>query len=131
MMEEHRERLDDTRESVTHKAVIHGIPEKCPHCAKEVRGGRTKFFFTVGLYPDGRPSELFLHMDESGSTLDGFADAWSVAVSVCLQSGTPLKKLVEKFSYQEFEPKGRSEEVGYARSVIDYVVRWMDKEFGV
>ncbi|MDD8013998.1 MAG: hypothetical protein PHX05_11025 [Acidobacteriota bacterium] len=121
-MSDKRERLPNTRRGVTHKAVIlAGEP-----------AGRVKFFFTVGCYADGRPAELFLHMDESGSTLDGFADAWSIAISLCLQSGIPLKKIVEKFSWQEFEPKGRTEnaEIRVARSVVDYVVRWMELRFG-
>jgi ribonucleoside-diphosphate reductase alpha chain len=116
-----REKLPDTRKSVTHKAVI------------LAEGSRVKFFFTVGFYPDGRPGELFLHMDEGGSTLDGFADAWSIAVSLCLQSGVSLETLVNKFSFQEFEPKGMTDcpEVQVARSVVDYVVRWMEKGFKI
>jgi hypothetical protein len=44
---------------------------------------------------------------------------------------TSLDKLVEKFSFQEFEPKGRTEceQVRFARSVVDYCVRWMQAEF--
>ncbi len=127
-----KEKLPDTRESITHKAVILGSPVTCSHCAGELRKARTKFFFTVGLYADGRPGELFLHMDEAGSTLDGFADAWSLAVSMCLQNGVSIEKIVEKFSYQDFEPKGmveHSTEIRTAKSVVDYVVRWMGKQF--
>lgn len=112
-----KEKLPDTRRSLTRKATING------------EAGRVKFFFTVGLYENGLPGELFLHMDESGSTLDGFADAWSIAISLCLQHGVTLETLVKKFSYQEFEPKGMTndKEIHTARSVVDYVVRWMEK----
>ena len=92
-----RERLPDTRRSVTHKAVIHS------------EGGKVKFFLTVGLYEDGRPGEVFVTCDQSGSTLDGFADAWATAVSMCLQSGVSLATIVEKFGYMQFEPLGRTE----------------------
>ncbi|MDD8011878.1 MAG: hypothetical protein PHX05_00170 [Acidobacteriota bacterium] len=117
-MNDTRERLPDTRPSITHKAVIRAA---APF-------GRVKFFFTVGFYPDGRPAELFLHMDESGSTLDGFADSWSIAISIALQRGESLESLVKKFGYQEFEPKGITEdqEIPFARSVVDYVMRWME-----
>jgi len=128
-----REKLPDTRRSVTHKAVIHS------------ENKRIKFFFTVGFYPEeeveggglkvegkNRPGEVFLHMDESGSTLDGFADSWAIAISLCLQRGEPLAELVKKFSYQEFEPKGMTEnpEIPFARSPVDYVVRWMARHCG-
>ena len=115
-----RERMPDTRRSVTHKAVIHA---EC---------GKVKFFVTVGLYADGRPGEIFLSCDESGSTLDGFADAWAMAVSLCLQAGVSLETLVDKFSFLQFEPRGMTEceAVRSARSMVDYAVRWMASEFG-
>lgn len=115
-----RERMPDTRRSVTHKAVIHA------------ESGKVKFFVTVGLYADGRPGEIFLSCDESGSTLDGFADAWAMAVSLCLQAGVSLETLVDKFSFLQFEPRGMTEceAVRSARSVVDYAVRWMASEFG-
>jgi ribonucleoside-diphosphate reductase alpha chain len=111
-----RERMDDTRSSVTHKASIR-TPD-----------GRVKFFITVGFYPDGRPGELFLHMDQSGSTLDGFADAWATAVSLCLQMRTPMRVLVDKFAFQSFDPQGMTDnpDIPVARSVIDYTIRWLE-----
>lgn len=123
-----RERLPTTRRGVTHKGVIHAQPELCPHCKGIVHEGRVKFFLTVGLYPDGRPGEVFLHMDAAGSTLDGFASMWSTALSMCLQAGIPLETLVKKFSYQEFEPQGMTENDGIrtARSIVDYVIRYLE-----
>jgi ribonucleoside-diphosphate reductase alpha chain len=110
-----RERLPDLRYGVTHKAVI------------RAEDRRVKFFFTINYFKDGRPGELFLHMDESGSTLDGFADCWAIAVSMCLQQGITVEKLMEKFAFQEFEPKGFTDnkDIRVARSVVDYVVRFM------
>jgi ribonucleoside-diphosphate reductase alpha chain len=115
-----REKMPMTRRSVTHRAVIW------------TEAGRVKFFITVGLFADGRPGEVFLTCDESGSTLDGFCDCWAIAVSMLLQCGTSVEKLVEKFAYQDFEPRGRTEcaAVGLARSVVDYTVRWLAAEFG-
>lgn len=114
-----RERLPETRESITHRATIHSAD------------GKVKFFVTVGLFPDGRPGELFLTCDASGSTLDGFADSWALAVSLCLQAGVPLETLVEKFSFVQFEPSGMTDDpaVRHARSVVDYVMRWMGEYF--
>jgi len=118
-----RERLPDTRVSITHKAVI--LAEE------DGKAKRIKFYFTVGLFTDGRPGELFLHMDEAGSTLDGMADTIGILISLCLQEGVPLAKLVEKLAYQQFNPQGMTEnpEMRFVKSIVDYVVRWMEREF--
>ena len=50
-----RERLPDDRISVTHKFSIAG----------------QKGYFIVGLYDDGRPGELFIYMNKTGSVLSG------------------------------------------------------------
>ena len=114
-----KKRLPATRKSITHKGIIH---------AQE---GRVKFFITVGLFDDGRPGEIFLTLDEAGSTLDGYSNAWAIAVSMLLQEGVTLEKIHEKFSFQNFAPYGMSEnkQIGFARSIPDYVVRWMKAEF--
>lgn len=114
-----KKRLPATRHSVTHRGIIH---------AKE---GRTKFFITVGLYDDGKPGEVFITCDQSGSTLDGYSDSWAIAISMLLQTGTTLEKLIEKFARQGFEPSGQTDcqAVGYAHSIPDYVCRWMQSEF--
>ena len=124
-------KISATRESVTHKAVIRCAPEACEKCGHVADGsGRVKFFFTVGII-DGKPVELFLHMDRSGSTIDGFAKCWALAVSLCLREGVPLEKVVEKFSFQQFEPRGFTEnaQIRTAQSVVDYVARWLAREF--
>lgn len=116
-----RERLPDTRKSVTHKVKIRsGIREKA-----------IKLFITVGLYEDGRPGEVFIQVDEKGTELSGFCIVTGLLMSLCLQAGVSLEKLHEKLSYQEFEPKGLTDnpEIRFAKSVADYVVRWMEGEF--
>ena len=111
-----RERLGEVRRGWTHRGVIFSQEH-----------GRVKFFLTVNCYPDGRVGEVFITCDASGSTLDGFCDAWSTAISMLLQHGETVEDLVRKFGFAEFEPKGRTEcrEIGFARSVPDYVMRWI------
>jgi len=119
-----REKLPDTRRSITHKAVI--LSEK------DGKLDRVKFYFTIGFYPDGRPGELFMHMDEAGSTLDGMADSFGIMVSFSLQNGVTWSKLVEKLAYQQFNPQGMTEnpKLRFVKSVVDYVMRWGELEFG-
>lgn len=122
-----RERLPETRGGVTHKAVIYAAPERCLECGKPQGSGRVKVFLTMNFFPDGRPGEVFVSADQSGSTLDGFGEAWGTAISMLLQHGVSLEELGRKFAFQQFEPSGRTEcrEIGLARSIVDYVMRWM------
>ena len=48
-----------------------------------------------------------------------------------LQYGVPLQVLVDKFSHVRFEPSGMTQnpEVRFAKSIVDYVFRWMATKF--
>ena len=110
-----RERLPDTRQSITHKFSVNGH----------------EGYITVGLYPDGRPGELFITMAKEGSTIGGLMDCFGTAVSMSLQYGVPLKVYVEKFSHTRFEPQGitSNPEIRVATSIVDYIFRWLGKTF--
>jgi ribonucleoside-diphosphate reductase alpha chain len=110
-----RRRLPDERQSITHKFDIAGH----------------EGYITVGLYEDGQPGELFLVMAKEGSTISGFADAFAQAISYALQYGVPLQDLVDKFSHVRFEPSGmtRNPDVRFAKSIVDYIFRWMATKF--
>jgi hypothetical protein len=59
--------------------------------------------------------------------MDGFA----TAISFALQYGVPLNFLVDKFSHVRFEPSGwtGNPQVPYAKSILDYIFRWMGAKF--
>ena len=88
-------------------------------------------YITVGLFQDGQPGEIFLVMAKEGSTISGFADAFAQAISYALQFGVPLQALVDKFSHVRFEPSGmtRNPEIRFAKSIVDYIFRWMATKF--
>ena len=110
-----RERLPDTRESVTHKFNV----------------GGHEGYLNVGLYPDGRPGELFITMAKEGSTIGGLMDSFGTAISLSLQYGVPLTVLVNKFSHSRFEPMGytTNPEIRIATSVVDYIFRFLGIRF--
>ncbi|MEZ6099048.1 MAG: vitamin B12-dependent ribonucleotide reductase [Pirellulaceae bacterium] len=110
-----RERLPDTRQSVTHKFNVAGH----------------EGYITVGLYKDGRPGELFITMAKEGSTIGGLMDSFGTAVSMSLQYGVPLEVLVDKFSHSRFEPMGHTTnpDIRIAKSVVDYIFRWLGINF--
>ena len=110
-----RRKLPDERQSITHKFDIAGH----------------EGYVTVGLFEDGQPGEIFLVMAKEGSTISGFADAFAQAISYALQYGVPLQVLVDKFSHARFEPSGmtKNPEVRFAKSIVDYIFRWMATKF--
>ena len=110
-----RRRLPDERQAITHKFDIAGH----------------EGYITVGLFDDGSPGEIFLVMAKEGSTISGFADAFAQAVSYALQYGVPLQALVDKFSHVRFEPSGltKNPDVRLAKSIVDYIFRWMATKF--
>jgi ribonucleoside-diphosphate reductase alpha chain len=50
---------------------------------------------------------------------------------LALQHGVPLKLLCDKFSHTRFEPSGWTQqpELGYAKSIHDYIFRWLRLRF--
>ncbi len=110
-----RRHLPDERPALTHKFSI----------------GGHEGYITVGLFEDGRPGELFVRMAKEGSVISGLMDAFATAVSIMLQYGVPLHVMVNKFSHSRFEPSGftNNPEVPHAKSLMDYIFRWLALKF--
>jgi len=111
----YRRRLPDERQSLTHKFSI---------------GGHTGYI-TVGMYEDGAPGEIFVVMSKEGSVVSGLMDGFATAISLALQYGVPLRVLVNRFSHSRFEPSGftKNPEIPIAKSILDYIFRWMASRF--
>jgi ribonucleoside-diphosphate reductase alpha chain len=111
-----REFLPDERQSITHK----------------FRVGDQEGYLTVGLYPDGRPGELFVKINKEGSMVSGLTDAVAKLASIALQYGVPLEELAPKMRNTRFEPYGPTgnPEVPWATSVVDYIFHWLQVKFG-
>jgi len=110
-----RRHLPDERRSITHKFSIAGH----------------EGYITVGMYEDGTPGEIFITMAKEGSVISGLMDAFATAISLALQYGVPLEKLVEKFSYTRFQPSGftNNPQIPVATSIVDYIFRWLGMKF--
>ena len=113
--EPYRRNLPDTRQSLTHKFSI----------------GGSEGYMTVGQFEDGAPGEVFIQMAKAGSTINGLMDSIGVLLSLSLQYGVPLETLVKKFAHVRFEPEGmtRNRDIPMAKSVMDYLARWLGMEF--
>jgi ribonucleoside-diphosphate reductase alpha chain len=110
-----RRKLPDTVTSLRHKFNIGGF-EGYLHC---------------GVYEDGSLGELFVIAEKMGSTMQGFLDAFATSVSLGLQYGVPLEKLIDKFSGTRFDPAGftTNPDIQLTTSVIDYIFRWLELQF--
>jgi ribonucleoside-diphosphate reductase alpha chain len=76
--------------------------------------------------------EIFLtDIGKEGSTLRGMMNSFATAISIALQYGVPLETLVRKFSYMRFEPEGMTSnpEIPFAKSMPDYIMRWLASRF--
>jgi ribonucleoside-diphosphate reductase alpha chain len=110
-----RRKLPAERNSITHKFSV----------------GGHEGYITVGMYDDRTPGEIFIKMAKEGSTLSGIMDAFALSVSISLQYGVPLRALVDKFCNSRFEPSGYTgnPKIRYAKSVVDYIGRWLGGKF--
>lgn len=112
-----RERLPDTRNSITHKVSISG----------------QELYITLGLFEDGRPGELFITAAKEGSTLAGLLDCIGILTSIALQHGVPLTILERKLAHTRYEPSGHTTNLDLdlrtATSITDYIFRYLGKLF--
>jgi ribonucleoside-diphosphate reductase alpha chain len=108
-------RLQDERSAITHHFTF----------------GGHEGYLTVGFYRNGEPDEIFIRMAKAGSTIAGLMKCFGTVVSASLQNGVPLKVLCDKLSHTRFEPSGwtGNAEIGYAKSVMDYLFRFMELRF--
>jgi ribonucleoside-diphosphate reductase alpha chain len=110
-----RRKLPNERQAITHKMEIAGH----------------EGYITVGLYEDGTPGELFINMSKEGSTISGVMDCFAIVASLALQYGVPLEELCNKLAHTRFEPSGwtKNQDIKYAKSIMDYVGRWLISKF--
>ncbi|HWT91378.1 MAG TPA: vitamin B12-dependent ribonucleotide reductase, partial [Solirubrobacteraceae bacterium] len=111
-----RNRMPVERQSITHKFSI----------------GGHEGYITAGMYPDGTVGEIFItDVGKEGSTLRGMMNSFATAISIALQYGVPLETLVQKFAYMRFEPEGitQNPEIPFAKSMPDYMMRWLASRF--
>jgi len=110
-----REVLPETRRSLTHKFSI----------------GNHEGYLTIGLFPDGRPGEIFIKMSKEGSTLSGLIQGFCRAFSLALQHGLSTQDAAERFRGMRFEPSGptNNPEIPETSSILDYVARYLQLHF--
>src|SRR5213078_1967932 len=107
------------------------LPEDRTEIGRKFRVGDYEGYIHVGLYEDGTPGDIFVDIAKEGTTLAGLMNSFMISVSLGLQYGVPLEVYVSKFAHMRFEPSGQTNDVDIriAKSIVDYVFRWMGKKF--
>ena len=98
---------------------------------RKFKVGEYEGYIHVGMFPEGDPGDVFVDIAKEGTTLAGLMNAFMIAVSVGIQYGVPLEVFVSKFAHMRFEPSGLTNDpdIRVAKSIPDYIFRWMGKRF--
>ncbi|MFL5970279.1 MAG: vitamin B12-dependent ribonucleotide reductase, partial [Gaiellaceae bacterium] len=107
------------------------LPDDRVEVGRKFRVGEYEGYIHVGLYEDGTPGDIFVDIAKEGTTLAGLMNSIMISVSLGLQYGVPLEVYVSKFSHMRFEPSGMTNDpdIRVAKSIVDYIFRWMGKRF--
>ncbi len=107
------------------------LPEDRVEVGRKFRVGDYEGYIHVGLYDDGKPGDIFVDIAKEGTTLAGLMNSFMISVSLGLQYGVPLEVYVSKFAHMRFEPSGQTndQDIRVAKSLVDYIFRWMGKKF--
>jgi len=116
LQKDRRFKIPDERRALNHKFKINQ---------------NFKGYLSCGMYDDGKLGEIFIDVAKEGSTLSGILKSLAIVTSISLQYGVPLKELVNKLAFQNFEPSGftNNKQIPIANSVVDYVFRYLAHNF--
>jgi ribonucleoside-diphosphate reductase alpha chain len=118
-------------ELIAAKPTRRVMPIERQEIGRKFQVGEYEGYIHVGLFPEGDPGDIFVDIAKEGTTLAGLMNAFMIAVSVGMQYGVPLEVFVSKFAHMRFEPSGitNDPDIRIAKSIPDYIFRWMGKRF--
>jgi ribonucleoside-diphosphate reductase alpha chain len=107
------------------------LPDDRIEVGRKFKVGEYEGYIHVGLFEDGTPGDIFVDIAKEGTTLAGLMNSFMISVSLGLQYGVPLEVYVSKFAHMRFEPAGMTNDpdIRAAKSIVDYIFRWMGKRF--
>jgi ribonucleoside-diphosphate reductase alpha chain len=121
----------DAPASLLGKPQRRRLPDDRTEIGRKFRVGEYEGYIHVGLFEDGTPGDIFVDIAKEGTTLAGLMNSFMISVSLGLQYGVPLDVYVSKFAHMRFEPSGQTNDpdIRVAKSLVDYIFRWMGKKF--
>lgn len=119
-----RKPLSDTRPGYTRRFEL-------AYTHKDGKPDLMGFYFTVNMYEDGKPGEIFVKADKPGTLAAGVLDAFAIMASMALQYGVPLKAITDKIKNTRFNPSGytKDPEIPSCSSPLDLLARWLEIKF--
>jgi len=108
------------------------LPNKRGGFTQKAKVGGQTLFIRTGEYGDGRLGEIFVDMHKEGATFRSLMNCFSIAVSIGLQYGVPLREFVDKFTFTKFEPSGMvqgHDNIKNATSIVDFMFRLLGFEY--
>jgi ribonucleoside-diphosphate reductase alpha chain len=119
-----RKPLPDMRSAITRKFQL-------AYTRDDGTSDIMKFYFTVGLYEDGRPGEVFIKADRSGTLASGALEGIAIMMSLGLQYGIPMEALVDKLRGTRFDPSGFTKvgDIPSCTSPLDLLAKWLLQRF--
>jgi len=112
--------------------------DKRRHLPPDVDGSRHRFqisgckgYLIMNEYPDGSLGEVFLKLGKTGSTVGGLIDGFTQLLSLALQYGVPLDKMIRSFVHTKFDPAGYTDnpQVRFTDSLYDYMFKVLDIKY--
>lgn len=116
---------------IEYRPVRKPLPKERASITRKVKIGGHKMYLTVGLYPDGKPGELFIVMNKQGSFAAGMADSFAKMVSIGMQYGVPVDTIVNQLRHMRFQPMGFTGDgdIPNVSSITDFIAIWFKKMF--
>ena len=124
--------MPEMKDNVATQPVRRRLPDERKAIVHHFNVGGYEGYLTVGFYEDGTVGEIFITTAKEGSTVSGPHGLFRHRRVACsCNTACPLKVLCDKFSHTRFEPSGWSgnPEIGYAKSLTDYICRWLALKF--
>lgn len=118
-------RLSRTRMPLDRKSITRSF------ALMQASGQAVEFDFIVGYTPDGAIGEVFIQADRKQDVmLSGFLHATGILISMLLQYGVPLEKVIGKLRGMRFPPDGRVPLGGlgqttFVMSPLDLLAQWL------
>jgi ribonucleoside-diphosphate reductase alpha chain len=128
----------DTQSGTDMKAEATMTQPSRRHMPEDINAHRHRFeidnhkgYVLMGEYPDGTLGEVFLKLGKSGSTMSGLVDGFTQLLSIALQYGVPLDKIIRSFVNTKFEPSGwtGNPRIRHAGSLFDYLFKLLDLRY--
>ncbi|OGB74947.1 ribonucleoside-diphosphate reductase, adenosylcobalamin-dependent [candidate division Kazan bacterium RIFCSPHIGHO2_01_FULL_49_10] len=107
--------MPKTRAGLTHKFSI----------------GGHKIYITANRFEDGDLGEIFITAGKEGSIVNGLLGTIARLSSKMLQEGVGADTIIDSLLNLRFDPWGITDnpEIPMAKSMPDYIARWLGKEF--